>query len=189
MNADVSLFEIELAQFQVDEFADAKAATEQDFDDGEVAYAFGFAEVYRRLYRIDFGQTQHFGQVFADFRTLKQLGRVGLNLFFESQKTVERPHSTQDASYGTRSYAKLLQSLREVIKLLECDLAEIDALVRIVVEELLQVFEIGIERVRGVRPLQPQVLEVAAKDGVAYNVSIRQFVVHFSSFKGKKPHI
>ena len=122
-------------------------------------------------------------------RALEQLGRIGFDLFLDGQESIERAHAAQDASHRTRPYAKLLQSLREVVQLLERDLAKVDALVRKVVQELLQVLEIGIEGVRGVRPLQPQVLEVAAQDGVAYSVGIRQFVVHFSSFKEKKPNL
>lgn len=172
MNSDVSLFEIEFAQLQVHQLADSEATTEQDFYDGEVANAFRFAQVYRSFYRIDFRQAQHFRQVFAYFRTLEQLCRVGLDLFLDSQETVERTDSTQDSSHGARSHTKLLQRLRELVQLLERDLAEIDALVRIVVEELLEVLEIGVERVRGVRTLEPQILEVTADNGVANRASI-----------------
>lgn len=172
MNSDVSLFKVEFAQLQIHQLADSEAATEQDFYDGEVADAFRFAQVYRSFYRIDFRQAQHFGQVFADFRTLEQLGGIGLNLFLDGQETVERTDSTQDSSHGARSHTKLLQSLRELVQLLECDLAEVDALVRIVVEELLEVLEIGVERVRGVRTLEPQILEVTADNGVANRASI-----------------
>ena len=160
--ADVTLFEVEFAQLQVHQFADAKSATEQHFDDGEVAYAFRFAQVDGLFYRIDFGQAQHFGQMFAYLRTLQQLGGVGLDLFFEGQEAVERTHATQDASHRAGSHAKLLQSLCELVQLLERDVSEVDALVGIVVQQLLQVFQISIERVRSVRPLQPQILEVPA---------------------------
>ena len=172
MNSDVSLFEIEFAQLQIHQLADSEATTEQDFYDGEVADAFRFAQVYRGFYRVDFRQTQHFRQVFAYFRTLEQLCGVGLDLFLDSQETVERTDSAQDSSYGTRSHAKLLQRLRELVQLLKRDLAEVDALVRIVVEELLEVLEIGVEGVRSVRTLEPQILEVTANNGVANRASI-----------------
>ena len=172
MNADITLFEIEFAQLQVDQLADSQPTTEQYFYDGEVANAFRFAQVYRSFYRVDFRQTQHFRQVFAYLRTLEQLGRIGLDLFLDGQETVERTDSTQDSSHRSRSHTKLLQSLRELVQLLERDLPKVDALVRIVVEELLQVLEIGIESVRSIGTLQSQILEVTANNGVTNGAGI-----------------
>ena len=40
--ADVLLVEKQVAEFQIDQFADAQATTEQHFDDGSVAVAFPF---------------------------------------------------------------------------------------------------------------------------------------------------
>ncbi len=160
VNTDIALLEEELAHLEVTELADAQAAAVEHLYDGIVAHALRLALVYSLLDGVYLLNAEHLGQVLAYLGILEQLGGVGLYLLLQDQKTIERTHAAEDAGHTARLDAQILKGAREMVQLLEGDMAEVDTHIGIVVKELLQIAHIGIQRVARVGPLEPEILHI-----------------------------
>lgn len=164
VHTDVTFFKEQFADLQFAELADAQAATVEHLDDGPVANALGLAAVDDAHDGFYLSQREHFGQVLADLRTLQQLRGVGLQFALQHQEAVERPDTAQDASNAAGLHTQVGQRGGKVIQLLQRHLAEVDALVCIVVEQLLEILQVGIQRVVRIGTLKSQVLHVFAQN-------------------------
>ena len=94
---DEAFLQIELGELEVAQFADAKAATVQGFEDGTVSLSLGGAPVDGADEAVNFFEGEYFGQVETDVRRFQQLGRVGLQVVFHYEKVVEGADARQDA--------------------------------------------------------------------------------------------
>ena len=164
MNADIALLEEELAHLKVTELADTQAAAVEHLDDGIIAHALRLALVDSLLDGIYLWNAQHLGQVLAYLRVLEQLGGIGLYLLLQDQEAIEGAHTAEDAGHTARLDTQVLKGSREMVQLFERDMAEVDAKVGIVVQELLQVAHIGIQGVARVGALETEILHITPQN-------------------------
>ena len=157
LDADELFVEVEVAQPQVAQLADAQAAAVEGLDDGAVALSFGLVHVHGVDDAVNFLHRQHFGQVEADFRAFQQLGGVGLQIIRQDQEVVERLHAGQDARLRAGVDADVVQARAEALQVVQADVQEVDALHAQEVQQLLQVALVGVHGVgrEGLLQLQP----------------------------------
>ena len=178
MHAYETFFEKEVADFQVAKLAHSQAAAIEHLDDGTVALPLWLTHVDHSLYAVYFLQAQHFWQMLSDLWTLEQFCRVGGNLLFQSEEAVKGAHSAQDASCASRRHSQVSQRACKMVQLLQGYLPVIDAFVGIIVEQLLQVFDVCIQRVVCVRTFQSEVLDIASKYTFLHNSGIIYLEFH-----------
>ena len=175
---DETLLQMQARDEQPAQFADAQATTIENLQDGQVAHALGLAQVYSRLDALYLLQRKHRGQMFPYLRTLQQFRRVGVYLFFQQQKPVERPHAAEHPCRASGCDAAVAELARKEVQLLQCHTSEVDALVCIEVDELLQVLHVCIQGVLGVGTLHLEVHNIASDDVFIHNSAVGYLIFH-----------
>ena len=158
---DELVVEEEVAQLQVDQFADAQAAREEGFDDSLVAVTLGLAEVDDGFDGIDLIDGEHIGQMLRFFGKFEQFGRVHFEHIAEHQEMVETPHSRQNAREGGGMDAEVEHECGEVVEVFQLNSHEVLAFIGDEAQELVEVAHVGINRVGRTALLQFQILVVA----------------------------
>ena len=180
---DVTVLEEEVGKAQVAEFRDAQSAGIEEFDDGMVAHSLVATLVNNLLDAVYLLQTKHIGQILTPIGTGKEFRGVVLNLFLQKQETVERAYPCQHAGDALGRDTAFVELGDELVELGEGDLPEVDGLLNVVVEQFLQVAQVGIEGVGREGFLEPEVLCVAAQDGLRDSGGVRNVCLHDSKLQ------
>ncbi len=165
MHTDVPLVKIEIADQEVTEFADTQTATVECLDDGMIALGLAHLRINSGNDGIHLLRREHIGQVLANLGSSQEFGGVGLYLALQGEKTIETTHSAEDTCQRTRCHTEVDNLRGKLIQLFQRDLPEINALIAQIVDEFLQVADIGIQRVAGIATLETQILDIAHHDG------------------------
>ena len=118
-HADETLLQVEVAQGEGAEFADAQAATVKEFDDAMVAALLGQAEVHRLLNGLNFFGRENFGQVSADFGRFEEFGGVGFDISVDEEEMVETAHATEHAGHGAWCDAHVVELPGKAVQVVE----------------------------------------------------------------------
>ena len=128
-------------------------------------------------------QTKHFGQILTPIGTGKEFRGIVFYLLFQQQETVERAHPCQHAGDALGRDAALVELGDELVELGEGDLPEVDGLLNVVVEQFLQVAQVGVEGIGREGFLEPEVLCVAAQDGLRDSGGVGNVCLHDSKLQ------
>lgn len=171
----------EVGKFQMGEFGDTQSAREKHLDDGPVAVTLAHGEVYARFQSVHFFGGEIFGQVLWEEWRLQKFGGVYLQIAVCDEETVECTHAAEDACLRLCTYAVLVYGGCKVLQVFEFHLQWCHVSATEVVEEPVEVVEIGLQRIGRVTALQFQVSGVTPDDGREFvlvhrvvGVSVRQ---------------
>ena len=126
LDADELLVEVEVAEAQVAQLADAQAAAVQRLNDGAVALSLGLVHVHGVDDAVYLLHGQYLGQVEADFRAFQQFGGVGLQVVRQHQEVVERLDAGQDACLRAGMDADVVQARAEALQVVQPYVQEVD---------------------------------------------------------------
>ena len=126
--------------------------------------ALPLRQVDAGLQGVDLGGGQHLGEVVSQHGRLQQFCGVVVTIAVQLQETIERAHTTEYATLRTGMDADVVQSCGKVLQVFQLHIQGTLALLGQVVQQLLQVAHIGVQRVRRVSALQLQVALVGAND-------------------------
>ena len=85
--------------------------------------------------------------MFADARALQQFCGIAAHLFLNQQETIEGTYAAQDSGNAAGLDAEVKERSGKLVELLQRDMTEVDAHVGIIVQQLLQVPFVCIQRV------------------------------------------
>ena len=176
MNSDVAFLQKQLTHLQVAQLADAQSAAIQHFYDGDIPHALSFAFVDNLLYVVYLLNAQHLGQVFSYLRILQQLRRIGFYFLLQYEEPVERTNATQYAGHTTWLNTQFLKGTRELIQLFQRDTTEVNTQISIIVQQLLQIPDIGIQRIARIGPLQSEILHITPQNLRGYSACICELI-------------
>jgi hypothetical protein len=180
---DVAVLEEEVGKAEVAEFGDAQSAGIEDFDDGMVAHSLVATLINNLLDAVYLLQTKHIGQILTPIGTGKEFRGVVFYLLLQQQETVERTHSCQHAGDALGRDTALVELGDELVELGEGDLTEVDGLLNVIVEQFLQVAQVCIEGVGREGFLEPEILRVAAQDGLRDSGGVGNVCLHDSKLQ------
>lgn len=169
-DADEPFVQEQVGDLQVGKFADAQAATVQDLDDAMVPDALGLAEVYCAQYVVYFIYAQHLGQLVLHLGRLQQFRGVLHNLLLQNQEAVEGADAAQYACEASGRDSPFTERTGEEIQFFQCYATEVYGIVRIIIEQFLQVLAICVQRIVAVRALEAEILDVVP-DNVLRNIA------------------
>lgn len=153
-DADKGFLFVDIAQLEVDEFADTQAAGEENLDDGLVALSFPFAQVDGSLQTVYFFHGKVFGQMLAYLGRLQQFGGVVLDVSVQLKETVERPYAAEDASLRPCPDAHVVNAGREMLQVGQLQFGNLLAAIAGIRCEKVEVVAVCLQRVVGVVALQ-----------------------------------